>query len=218
MTDATDIARQRRLLAAVIAGVVVGDQLVKWWTWRHVDGVLINSGGYILLGSDIRAWFATPVGGAVADVVGTVALIVAVVWLTRRPRPTGVLIGGALVVGGWTSNILDRLGLHNVTAPGSARGVVDFIPDGTPGRSNTADVCIALGAVLLGYTIVRRRWIGERRDRNPPGLVPSVRARIAVMIVLLAVIALAVTSALDHDGVHAPNGAGKYSQAAVIGW
>ena len=150
MTDATDIARQRRLLTVVIAGVVVGDQLVKWWTWRHVDGVLINSGGYILLGSDIRAWFATPVGGAVADVVGTVALI------------------------------------------------------------------IAVGAVLLGYTIVRRRWIGERRDRNPPGRVPSVRARIVVMIVLLAVIALAVTSAMDHEGVHAPIGAAKYSQAVLI--
>jgi lipoprotein signal peptidase len=216
MTDATDTARQRRLLAAVIAGVVVGDQLVKWWTWRHVDGVLINSGGYILLGSDIRSWFATPIGGAVADVIGTVALIVAVLWVARRPRPTGVLLGGALIVGGWTSNILDRLGLHNVTAPGSARGVVDFIPDGTPGRSNTADVCIAVGAVLFGYTIVRRRWSGERGDGNPGRQLPGVRARAVVVIVLLAVIALAVASALDHDGVHAPNGAAKYRQAVLI--
>jgi lipoprotein signal peptidase len=207
MTAATDTARQRRLLAAVIAGVVAGDQLVKWWTWRHVDGVLINSGGYILLGSDIRSWFATPIGGAVADVIGTVALIVAVLWVARRPRPTGVLLGGALIVGGWTSNILDRLGLHNVTAPGSARGVVDFIPDGTPGRSNTADVCIAVGAVLFGYTIVRRRWSGQRGDGNPGRQQPGVRARLVVVIVLLVVIALAVTSALNHDGVHAPNGA-----------
>jgi lipoprotein signal peptidase len=207
MTAATDTARQRRLLAAVIAGVVAGDQLVKWWTWRHVDGVLINSGGYILLGSDIRSWFATPIGGAVADVIGTVALIVAVLWVARRPRPTGVLLGGALIVGGWTSNILDRLGLHNVTAPGSARGVVDFIPDGTPGRSNTADVCIAVGAVLFGYTIVRRRWTGQRGDGNPGRQLPGVRARLVVVIVLLVVIALAVTSALNHDGVHAPNGA-----------
>jgi hypothetical protein len=74
-------------------------------------------------------------------------------------------------------------------------------------------VCIALGAVLLGYTIVRRRWIGERGDRDPAAHAPGVRARIVVMIVLLAVIALAVTSsALDHDGIHAPNCAGKYSR------
>ena len=204
MTDAMDIARQRRQLAAIIAVVVVADQLVKWWTWRHVDGVLINSGGYILLGSDIRAWFATPIGGAVADVVGTAALIVAVMWIARQHRPTGVLLGAALIVGGWTSNILDRLGLHNVTAPGSARGVVDFIPDGSPGRSNTADVCIAVGVVLLGYSVVRRRWSGERHDRNSGGHVPGIRACLVVVIVLLAVIALAVTSALDHDGVHAP--------------
>jgi lipoprotein signal peptidase len=216
MTDATDTPRRWRLIAAVIAGVVVVDQLVKWWTWRHVDGVLINSGGYILLGSDIRSWFATPIGGAVADVIGTIALIVAVLWLARRPRPTGVLLGGALIVGGWASNILDRLGLHNVTAPGSARGVVDFIPDGTPGRSNTADACIAVGAVLFGYAIVRRRWSGERRDGNLGRQPPGVRTRMVVVIVLLAVIALAVTGALNHDGVHAPKGAAKYSQAVLV--
>jgi hypothetical protein len=67
--------------------------------------------------SDIRAWFAISGRRRGRDVVGTVALIVAVVWLTRRPRPTGVLIGAALVVGGWTSNILDRLG-STMSPPG----------------------------------------------------------------------------------------------------
>ena len=156
-------------LPVVIAAVVLADQAAKWWAWRHVDGVLINSGGYILLGPTVRSWFAHPVGGAVFDVVGVAALIVAGWWLIRRPRRT-VLLGGGLIIGGWTSNILDRLGLHNWTAPGSARGVVDFVPDGTPGRSNTADLCIAIGSVVLGASLLFRH--GERPPTAPrrPGI------------------------------------------------
>jgi len=64
-------------LPVVIAAVVLADQAAKWWAWRHVDGVLINSGRYILLGPTVRSWFAHPVGGAVFDVVGVAAVIVA---------------------------------------------------------------------------------------------------------------------------------------------
>ena len=190
-------------LSLVIAAVVVADQAVKWWAWRHVDGVLINSGGYILLGPAIRSWFAHPVGGAVFDVVGAAGLIVGGWWLIRRPRPPGVLLGGGLIIGGWTSNILDRLGLHNWTAPGSARGVVDFIPDGTPGRSNTADLCIAIGVVVLGAALVLRH--GE--PLPPASHRPGARAYVAVLIVLAAVITLAVTSAIDHEGRYEPSAA-----------
>ena len=31
------------------------------------------------------------------------------------------------MTGGWVSNLLDRLGIHHWTAPGSVRGVVDFM-------------------------------------------------------------------------------------------
>jgi lipoprotein signal peptidase len=189
-------------LPVVIAAVVVADQAVKWWAWRHVDGVLINSGGYILLGPAVRSWFAHPVGGAVFDVVGVAALIVSGWWLIRRPRAPGVLLGGGLIIGGWTSNILDRLGLHNWTAPGSARGVVDFIPDGTPGRSNTADVCIAVGAAVLGATLLLRH-----REPPPASYRPGARAYVAALIVLAVAITLAVTSAIDHKGRYEPSAA-----------
>jgi lipoprotein signal peptidase len=194
----------RARLPVVIAVVVVADQAVKWWAWRHVAGVLINSGGYILLGPAVRSWFAHPVGGAVSDVLGAAALIAAGWWLARRPRPGGVLLGGGLVIGGWASNILDRLGLHDWTAPGSARGVVDFIPDGTPGRSNTADLCIVGGIVLLATTMVLRR------DERPPPVSrrPGARAWIVSLIVLAAVITLAVTSAIDHEGRYQPDASG----------
>lgn len=180
-----------------MAAVVVVDQAVKWWAWRHIDGVLINSGGYILLGTRVRSWFAAPVGGAVADVLGAALVVGAVLWLVHRPRPGGVLLGGGLVTGGWLSNILDRLGVHNWTAPGSARGVVDFIPDGSPGRSNLADVAIAAGVVLLAVSLVRRRASGPA---EPVG----VAFRAAAVAVVLAALTLAVLGAVDPGGVHEP--------------
>lgn len=197
------VLRQRWQLAGVISAVVVVDQVVKWWAWRHIDGVLINSGGYILLGPGIRSWFAGPIGGAIADVIGATLVMTAVLWLSHRRRPAGVLLGGGLISAGWLSNILDRLGLHNWTAPGSARGVVDFIPDGTPGRSNLADAGIALGVLLLVASLVRSRLHGPS-FRPPPADAISVRSRAAAVLVLLAAITLAVAGALDRTGIHEP--------------
>ena len=149
--------RRAWLLTAVFAVVIVTDQGTKWWAWRHVDGALINDGGYILLGRGIRSWFAAPVSGAVADVVGLLVVSTAVTWLMRRSRSRLVLIGGALVAAGMLSNILDRRGLRAWTAPGTARGVVDFIPSGGPSRSNIADVWIVVGVVVLVVVLAARR-------------------------------------------------------------
>jgi lipoprotein signal peptidase len=56
-------------------------------------------------------------------------------------------VGAALMLAGWVSNLGDRLGLHSVTAPGTQRGVVDFLH--WQGRLwNLADVTIILGAAV----------------------------------------------------------------------
>ena len=203
--------RQWWLLVAVFAAVIGTDQTMKWWAWRHLDGSLINSGGYILLGPVIRSWFASPVSGAVADVLGAALVIVGVWWLLLRRRARSVLIGGGLFAAGWASNLLDRLGLHNWTAPGSARGVVDFIPGGGPGRCNVADLWIVVGALLLGYVFARQRLTDRPRDRSAPVTAPRssdahrARGRLVVLAVLLAVITLAVTSAMDQGGAYSPS-------------
>lgn len=187
--------RQRRKFAACMAVVVVTDQVTKWWAWRNVDHALINRGGYILLGDVIRSWFSGSVTGAVADVAGCILLLLGARQLLTRPRPTAMLVGGAMFIAGWISNLADRLGLHNVTAPGSLRGVVDFIPSGGSSRCNVADLWIAVGAVLFMYGLVRRSS-NELHDVGRLGsLVGSWPIRITGLATVAAVAVLAVIAA-----------------------
>jgi lipoprotein signal peptidase len=197
--------RRRWLLIAVFAAVIGTDQAVKWWAWRHIDGTLVNAGGYILLGPVIRSWWSGSVSGAVLDVIAGVVMILGRRPLLLRCRTIGVLIGAGLVAAGWMSNLLDRLVLHYWTAPGSVRGVVDFIPSGWTSRANVADLWIVAGALLLGYSLVRRRWAGGSREeiRSHPAL-PHRRARVAELVAVLALVTLAVIGAINYGGVEVP--------------
>jgi len=145
--------RQVALLGGVFALVVATDQVAKYVAWRR-GAALLNQGGFIALRPDMRAWFAAPTAGAIADAAGAVLVVAGLALLLRRPRRPAVLFGGALVAAGWTSNLLDRFGLHECTAPGSVRGVVDFIPTGGGSRSNLADGWIALGIVVSAAAMV----------------------------------------------------------------
>ena len=154
------VTRERHglTLLVVFALVVVVDQTAKWFAWRHVGDAVINEGGYILLGRSVRAWFAAPTTGAVANGVGAVLVVAGIAWLLARGRHRATVIGGALTAAGWTANLLDRFGLHQWTAPGSRRGVIDFIPSGGPSRCNIADLAIVAGLVVLVLSFAIRHW------------------------------------------------------------
>jgi hypothetical protein len=162
--------------------------------------VFVNTGGYILLGR-ARWWFADPAIGAVADIAGSALVAAAVCWLLR-PRSAAARLGGALLAAGWASNLLDRLGVHRWTAPGSARGVVDYLQGGGPGRHNVADLWIVLGLLLLGWALIYRLRARVRVTARPP----SLREAVAVLAVTATATALAVGSAIDHTGRYAPAG------------
>jgi lipoprotein signal peptidase len=148
----------------VVAAVIVLDQSTKWWAWRHVSGARINSGGDVLVGPTIGAWYADPVTGALLDLLDSGLLGAALFILARRRRPAAVLVFGALMLGGWGSNLLDRLGMHYLTAPGSVRGVVDFIPVGGA-RCNVADLFIVGAAPLFLLAVgFLGRGAAERPD------------------------------------------------------
>jgi lipoprotein signal peptidase len=153
---ATDAEPWQRLMAlGLLAAVVVLDQTTKWWGWRFAPEAIINAGGTWLIGRPVGGWFSGPVAGPLLDVLNVGLLSLAGLILVRRRRRALVLVTGALMIGGWSSNLLDRLGLHTVTAPGSVRGAVDFIPLGRP-YWNVADFVI-MGATALYLVAVCAR-------------------------------------------------------------
>ena len=191
------------MVLALLVVVVVLDQAAKWWAWRHISWTRINSGGDVLVGRTISAWYAAPVTGALFDLLDFGLLTIVVSVLARWRATAAVGVPGALMTGGWGSNLLDRLGSHYWTAPGSVRGVVDFIHLGGH-YYNVADFfiigCTPLFVLAAGYQGVR-----EARRPVAPGSVPPPargRARGRMRIPALAGAGLIVVVALGaaNDG------------------
>jgi signal peptidase II len=95
------------------------------------------------------------IGFALAAVVGLIVMMS--VYRQALARDTWKIVALALVSGGATGNLLDRLR--------SARGVVDFIDVGIGAHRfwwlfNVADVGISVGAVLLAISL----WRDKRGD------------------------------------------------------
>lgn len=195
----------------LIAVVVVLDQAVKWWAWRHVPWTRINSGGDVLVGRGVGAWWAAPVRGALLDLLDFALLSLAVSVLARRRTALVVTVPGALVLGGWCSNLLDRLGLHYWTAPGSVRGVVDFFH--LHGHYyNIADAFIIVGTPLFllaaAYQAARAlRRPAEARPAPAParGRAPArIWARLRILALAGAGLVLVVAlGAAKYGGVSA---------------
>jgi lipoprotein signal peptidase len=151
------------LVLGLIAVVILADQAVKWWAWRHVSWARINSGGDALVGRTVGAWYSAPVAGALLDLLDFALLSIAV-WSLMRWRVTAaVRVPGALMVAGWASNLVDRLGIHYWTAPGSVRGVVDFIHLDAH-YYNVADFFIIGGTPLFLLAVA---YQGVRAARRP---------------------------------------------------
>jgi lipoprotein signal peptidase len=140
-------ARQRWWLVGVLLTVGVADQVTKAWAWRNLPAAHINSGAGLLFGPQLADWYRGGVRGLIIDAVGTALLVTLAAVLLRRHRPPMSFLGVALILSGWASNLGDRVAFHTLTAPGSARGVVDFLR--WHGRLwNLADLAIIAGAVL----------------------------------------------------------------------
>jgi lipoprotein signal peptidase len=193
------------LVLVLIAVVVVIDQAAKWWAWRHVPWTKINSGGDTLVGSTIGGWYSDPVSGALLDLLDFGLLSIAVSVLARHRVPAAVTVPGALMIGGWGSNLLDRLGVHYWTAPGSVRGAVDFIHLGG-NYYNVADFFI-IGCTPL-FLVAAACW-GVRAARRPAaarGTAPPARSGAWIRIPAIAgagLILVVALGAANYGGVSA---------------
>ena len=208
--------RQRWLALGLLTAVVVLDQSTKWWAWRHAPEALVNGGGTWFIGQPVTGWFSGPVSGPLLDLLNVGLLGLAGFLLVRRRRPALVLVAGALTIAGWGSNLLDRLGLHAVTAPGSLRGAVDFIPLGHP-YCNVADFVIvgatALFVVAVVLAVALRLRRGARAAAAGRRSAASARrrprgARWAVVTAIAFVLALVLTV---PDAIGAEGGGVKFS-------
>jgi lipoprotein signal peptidase len=214
MTNTTDVPlftatalglRHRRglVVAGLLAAVIALDQATKWWGWRHAAKAIINTGGTWFVGGPVSEWFRGPVSGALLDLLNVGLLSLAGVVLVRRRLRPLLLVAGALMVGGWGSNLLDRLGLHTVTAPGSPRGAIDFLPLG-PAFYNVADVFIAAATALYlvaacARVVRRHRAAATTRAMTPK---PSPRAW-GVRLTRVAAVGLVATGCLTPSAVAA---------------
>src|SRR5437762_1232912 len=141
-------------VAALVVPVVGLDQATKSWAWRHVAAT-INDGGDVFVGPVIGRWYAEPLTGVLLDLVGVALLAVAAYKLIRVRRSGLIRVPGIVATAGWASNLLDRLGLHALTAPGSVRGAVDFIPLGDYSY-NVADLFIIAATPLFLLAIAAK--------------------------------------------------------------
>jgi lipoprotein signal peptidase len=211
VTDVRYGVRQRYLVLAAFAAIAIVDQSVKWWGWRHASGVRVNYGGDLLVPAAINSLYSAPVTGALLDLLGAALLISAASLLLRRRRSTTVIIAGTLIIGGWGSNLLDRLFMHYWTAPGSVRGVVDFLPIGRH-YYNLADMFIITGTPLFILAVAgsRRRSAGRNRPVGTAELTTRtprprrVRTAILLLASLLVLIGIICVDVVKFGGLTAP--------------
>ena len=195
------------MVAALIIVVIVLDQTAKWWAWRHFPWARINSGGDILVGRAVGEWYTAPVTGALLDLADSGLLAIAILVLAHCRLAASVRVLGALMIGGWASNLLDRLGVHYWTAPGSVRGVVDFIHiDGH--YYNVADFfiisCTPLFLLAVGYAAARATLRRTAAENPRPAERGRARARLRIpALVGVGLVLVVAFGAANYGGVNA---------------
>lgn len=162
----------RPLLAtAIVLGVVVVDQLTKWWAVRDLRDAPVT-----VIGDDIGFALVRNTGSAFSlfqaftPLLAVVAIVVAVILVrsVRRTRDTLMVIGLSLVLGGALGNLVDRV----FRSPGFLKGaVVDFVHVGDFPTFNVADSAITIGAILIVIWAIRAdvREQRQARESSPGG-------------------------------------------------
>jgi signal peptidase II len=157
-------ARRQLLVAGLVIGIVLLDQLTKVWVVAA-----LSDGPQSIIGDTVELRLSRNPGGAFSLLTGftpllaVLAVIVAIVLVRVAQRMTDpvMLVALSLVLGGAVGNLLDRI----FRAPGFLRGeVVDFIRVGEFPSFNVADSAITIGAVLLVVWGWRDR---DERQRGP---------------------------------------------------
>ena len=148
--------RRYALVGGVAAGVVVADQLSKWWAVDRLSAGPTTIVGSVRLALTRNSGGAFGLGSGVVPVVvlAFVALLVGLFVVGRSLDRAATAVALGLVLGGAVGNLADRL----FRAPGLGRGsVVDFVDLRWWPVFNLADAAITCGCVLLVLLSFRPR-------------------------------------------------------------
>ncbi|GAB3015058.1 hypothetical protein GCM10011376_06710 [Nocardioides flavus (ex Wang et al. 2016)] len=191
--SAAPVRHPSRQLAAVVGATVVIDQVSKAIAWRGSGSATLNPGSEVIA-PWLDATSRSSLGGAPLDLAGVLVLTTAAVLTVRRCRDRLLWWAAALNIAGWTSNLLDRLGLHWLTAPGSRRGTVDWLQG-----YNLADLTIWAGCALA------LAWLAREVLRDVGWDLRQPRQRVAAGVVVSVVTGLALAGMASTDGRMSPS-------------
>ena len=136
---------------SVVAGVVLADQLTKWWAVTRLSEGSIHVIGTLdlELARNTGASFSLFQGKAFVLVPVAVVLVAVLLVLSWRARSTGRAAILGLILGGALGNLADRAFRDDHGA------VVDFVALHFWPTFNVADASIVVGCALLVVSLVR---------------------------------------------------------------
>lgn len=138
-----------RLTAAVVAVVLVLDQVTKHWAVTSLPGRdPVHVVWTLQWNLAFNSGMSFSKGKSLGMVIGFVALAVTayVAWMVRRNTLPLVAVAAGLVMGGALGNVVDRLFRNRAWMRGS---VVDFIDFQWFPIFNVADMAVNIGAALF---------------------------------------------------------------------
>jgi len=143
---------------SIAAGVIVLDQVTKWWAATVLPGspIVVIDGflqfRYITNSGAAFGFFSG--GGPLIALIALVVIIAVVVIVVRKVDgwPEATVLG--LVLGGASGNVIDRLTRGSEWLDGA---VVDFVDFSFFPAFNVADAAITIGAVFALWLAARSR-------------------------------------------------------------
>ena len=142
---------RERWVVLLCSAILLVDQTSK--AVQPAGGFVVNTGGAAILPTSLgEILWKSQTFGAACDTVDAV-LLLAALRMTRRLADARRQVAATAVLAGLLSNLVDRLGGSSVFHAGLPRGSIDWIPapPWPAGRTNVADIVIAVGILAFTY-------------------------------------------------------------------
>ncbi|WP_291083881.1 signal peptidase II [Dietzia sp. UBA5065] len=155
------------LMLAVAAVIVLVDQIAKVVAVATLEGgrpvrIIGDSVRLVLLRNPGAAFSMGTESTVVLSLVAT-AVVLGLLWFSRRVHSRWWAWGLGLILGGAAGNLVDRY----FRAPGILQGhVVDYVSVGWWPVFNVADSCLVAGVIVVAVAVLRGMDIDGSREQD----------------------------------------------------